>query len=167
MRVSRPSVLLAQIAWTHITFSTKVYTGSFTSFSIVAGAIPIISFAGLSLHVLTNAPLLRKLLIRFSAGRKDAPATGRYDRSVILINVSLFVWCVFAGAILCIPGKKAYRQGDMAGKMYEGVIKNLQKAKVTQDIGALAELTPLMSQVGKSIPVELLSLKHLICQSDC
>lgn len=48
-----------------------------------------------------------------------------------------------------MPGKKAYKQGDMAGKLYADAIKLLDGAKATQDLSALANLTPIMAQFGE------------------
>lgn len=64
---------------------------------------------------------------------------------------------MFAGAILVIPGKKAYKQGDMAGKTYAAATRILRDAKITQNISALTELTPVMSEFGKSCQLHRLT----------
>jgi hypothetical protein len=142
------AVLIGQIAWTYMTLTYKKYSGSFTAYSEIVGAIPIISFAGLTLHVLTNAPPLRRFLIRISTGSRGAYTLG-YDRAVIFINASLFIWCAFAAGILVLPAKTAYEQGDTAGKVYAAAMDILAKAKPTQDIAALVNLTPIMAQFGE------------------
>lgn len=132
-----------------MTLSNKTYSGSFTAYSMLVGAIPIVSFAGLTLHVLTNAPPLRRFLIQLSRGS----STLGYDRAVVLLNASLFVWCAFAAGILVLPAKTAYGQGDTAGKVYAAAMDILTKAKATQDVAALVNLTPIMAQFGEFFDV--------------
>lgn len=159
------TVLLGQIAWTRITFTSHRYTGAFTAYSVVVGAIPIISFACLTLHVWTNAPPFRRFLIRLNTSRDKA--TRGLDRSVIFINTSLFLFCGFAGGLLALPGGQAYHQGDTAGRVYAEAIKILDDAKVTQDVAALMNLTPIMAKFGECHqappPLEFRTEHRLVC----
>lgn len=142
-------VLIAQIAWTYHTFHNKVLTGAFSAYSVVTGAIPIMSFACLTLHVWTNAPFFRRFLIRFGNTSNNTSKSILYNRSVILINASLLAWCALAGSILVLPVKSAYNQGQMAGATYIAALHTIETAKATGNIAKLADLTSILEAGGQ------------------
>lgn len=143
------AVLIGQIAWTYRTLHEKVYTGAFSAYSVVTGAIPIMSFSCLTLHVWTSAPPFRRFLIRFGATSTGASASIVTNRSVILINFSLLLWCVLAGIVVALPGRNAYKQGVMAGATYDAALRIIDRAKSTGNLGELAGLTATLGNAGE------------------
>lgn len=143
------SVLTGQIAWTYRTLHERAFTGAFSAYFVATGAIPIMSFSCLTLHVWTSAPPFRHFLIRFGSTSKSASTSIITNRSVILINFSLFLWCVLAGVVVALPARSAYKQGDLAGKTYDAALRIIDRAKSTGNIGELAGLTSILDNTGK------------------
>lgn len=141
--------MATQIVWTYRVLKFKSYSGSFVAYSVIVGVIPILSFAGLTLHVLTSTPHLRRFLIGFNSSTSRVPSRKGWVPSVILVNSLLLVWCIFVGAILAIPGRRAYQQGELARTTYASAMALIDKAKITGDLAGLAGLNDLMPTFGK------------------
>ncbi|KAK9900190.1 hypothetical protein P389DRAFT_9126 [Cystobasidium minutum MCA 4210] len=139
------ALLIGQIAWTYRVLHEKFYTGPFTSYSVALAAIPIISFACLTLHVWTKAPPFRRFLIRLG-NSAQTPSTSRLqNRAVIFINASLLVFCIFAGAIVAVPARHAYKSGDIAGTTYKAALRIIDQAKASGNVAELAGLTSILA----------------------
>lgn len=143
-----PTVLIGQVIWMRKVHQTKSWTGAYGAYAFTIGLVPVLSFAGLTMHVLTKAPIVRRALVGLQSEGKGAPT---HRRPFIVLHLALFLWCTLVSLSAIPSARMSQKEASLAGSTYRAAIKGLHEAKETGSLSALTQLAPLVEDLSKGI----------------